>query len=502
MSEASNSELSGRVKLADLYFGELEAFDEARNEVDYFSRTFVVPESFSAGSLRKNRKFIIIGRKGVGKTALQMYFAKQLSEEGYFISFFRFAEDLRAGDFVHLSQTQGHISYVSASNDRKLFMNYDFRDVWERVFFNKIAESIQQAGHSNRFVRFVRPEKNRMANIFSGLTKALSIKVSAEALGVAAEVGYSAPPGEADSGVQLGDFNKISRSLFMRDCKPFKMYFFIDELVFSRLDSSADQITIKAAMVRDVIKTARELNSFAVEHDLDFHFICTLRPEIRNIINDYDSEIGKILDGKDVNINWYMQGDDSSALLLEVFKRKIEFSNLSNGGPRLDFNAFVAQSVRFGRRAMGIDEFLKTNTWGRPRDLVRLLTSVAKSSPNASRLGEDQLKAGLDDYSRASAKELIDELSVTHGRRIQAALRKGIFKKTFADRGEFLRSLPHAGVDEDALFDELFSFGVIGGVQTETGNYFWAHRGESFFKDHYQVRVHPALWNEFGIRGN
>lgn len=76
------------MKLADLYFGELEAFDEARNEADYFSQTFVVPDSFSPGSLRKNRKFIIIGRKGVGKTALQMYFAQQLMKDGFLTTFF------------------------------------------------------------------------------------------------------------------------------------------------------------------------------------------------------------------------------------------------------------------------------------------------------------------------------------------------------------------------------------------------------------------------------
>lgn len=494
--------VAGKIKLADLYFGELEAFDEANNEAEYFSKTFVVPESFSAGSLRKNRKFIIVGRKGVGKTALQMYFAQQLSKDGYLTTFFRFAEDLRAGDFTQLSKTQSHISYVSAANDRNLFLNYDFRDIWERVIFNKVAEALEEAGHVNSFVRFVRPERSKMANIFSGLTKALSIKLSGEMLGVAAEVGFDPNAVAGGDEVKLGDFNRIARALFSRDCAGFKMYFFIDELVFSRLDGSADQITIKAAMVRDVVKTARELNSLAVKGDLDFHFICTLRPEIRNIINDYDSEVGKILDGKDVNINWYMQGDDSRSLLLEVFKRKIEMSNFDSSGPAIDFSNFVAQSVKFGANTMSIGEFIKTNTWGRPRDIVRLLTSVAKSSPNAASIGEEQMKAGLDDYSRASAKELIDELSVTHGKRILSALRKAIYKKTFSGRDEFLRALPDAGVDEDKLFEELFMLGVVGGVQTETGNYYWAHRGESYFKEHYQVRIHPALWNEFGIRGN
>lgn len=291
------------MKLSELYFGELEAFDEARNETEYFASTFVVPESISISSLRKNRKFIVSGRKGAGKTALQMYFAEKLEKEGYNTAFFRFAEDLRAGDFTQLSRTQSHISYVSAANDRNLFLNYDFRDVWERVIINKVAEALSHKGVDNKFTAFVRPRQSKLANIFSGLTKNLSIKLSGEAYGIAAELGIGlSGGGEQSDDVSIGDFNKAARTLFADYCKGLRLYFFVDELVFSRLDGSSDQITIKAAMVRDIVKTLRELNAFSVKEDLDFHFICSLRPEIRNLLNEYDSEIGKIVDGKDVSI--------------------------------------------------------------------------------------------------------------------------------------------------------------------------------------------------------
>lgn len=488
------------MKLSELYFGELEAFDEATNESDYFSKTFVVPNSISESTLRKNRKFIIVGRKGVGKTALQMHLAQKLSEQGYKTAFFRFAEDMRAGDYTQLSKTQSHISYISAANEKNLFLNYDFRDVWERVIINKVAEALSEKGHSSKFVDFVRPSQSRLANIFGGLTKNLSLKVSGEVFGIAAELGLGLSDGKPVNEVPIGEFNKAARVLFAECCKNEKLYFFVDELVFSRLDGSADQVTIKAAMVRDIIKTVRELNALAVKEKLDFHFICSLRPEIRNILNEFDSELGKIVDGKDVNVSWYIQGNDESPLLLEVLRRKIENSAFLFNLPTVDFEKFIVQKIRFGQRELTLDDFLKTNTWGRPRDIVRLLNSIAKCSPNADRIGLEQIKAGLDDYSRASAKELIDELSVTYGGKILAALKKGIFKKTFNSKRDFLNALPDVGVNENKLFSELFLLGVVGGVQTETGNYYWAHRGESFFKEHYQVRVHPALWNEFGIR--
>ena len=150
---------------------------------------------------------------------------------------------------------------------------------------------------------------------------------------------------------------------------------------------------------------------------------------------------------------------------------------------------------------MSVSEFLKTNTWGRPRDIVRLLLAIAKMNPNASRIGEQQIKNSLDEYSRASAKEIFDELSVVQGQTILKAIKRGVSKKTYADADDFFSCLPFIDTNKERLIDELFELGVIGGFQPETGNYYWSHRGETHLPPQMQVRIHPALWNEFSIRG-
>ena len=68
--------------LSEHYFGDLESFDEAHNHYEFFRNTFVAPSSMSIDSLRNDRKFIIVGRKGVGKTATQMYLAREMEEKG------------------------------------------------------------------------------------------------------------------------------------------------------------------------------------------------------------------------------------------------------------------------------------------------------------------------------------------------------------------------------------------------------------------------------------
>jgi hypothetical protein len=488
-------------KLHELYFGELEAFDEALNQGKYFEQTYVAPQSMSLSSLRNNRKFIIVGRKGVGKTAIQMHLANSLEKDGYKSCFFRFSEDMRADDYSTISKTQSHITWADTTNEKSLFVNYDFRDVWERIFLNKCGETIAKANQENKFSQFVFPKGSALRNIFSGITKSLSIKINGELAGIAGEIGFDGSQNGSVNEIALKDFNGISRQLLKNHCKGQKIYFFVDELVFSKLDAKADEITIRSAMVRDILKTVRELNNFCAQSGLDIHFICTLRPEIRNLINSYDSEIGKIVDGKDVNLNWFMDGNDSISLIEEVFKRKIEYANSSFGVNPIKFREFVSESFKFGSKSIRIGEFIKTNTWGRPRDLVRLLLAISKMSPNSTTIGEAEIKSGLDEYSRASAKELVDELSVMHGRAILVALQKGITRKTYDSKDDFLRAISLPQVNEDRFFTEAFELGLIGGYQPENGNYHWAHRGETTFRPHYKVRIHPALWNELSIRG-
>ena len=484
--------------LSEHYFGDLEAFDEAKNHYDFFRNTFVVPSTMSVNSLANDRKFIVVGRKGVGKTAVQMDLARKLEERGFFTHHFRFSYDLRSDDYSEISKTQSDISYSDASNSKNLFLHYDFRDVWERVFLRRIAEKLIDEGHENNFTRLVAPRGSKFLNIFEGISKKLDIKISAPIGPILVEAGLDLEqlPSKTEMSIKL--FNRISRELLKEHCSQFQFYFFVDELVFSRLDAREDEITLRSAMVRDILRSAWELNGFCSQNGLAFHFICSLRPEIRNQINDFDSESGKFLDGKDVELSWFAKDGGEGRLILEVFKSKVQHSF----HVRPEFEKFVDQQITFGKKTDSLAEFLLTNTWGRPRDIVRLLLSIQKKSPNSNRIGEAELKAALDDYSRASARELVDELGVKHGPKILQALRNGIRKKTYSSKQELLDSLaPHLpDIANFGLVDELFHLGVIGGFEPKKGYFFWAHRGETYLKNHHSIRVHPALWNELSIR--
>lgn len=486
-------------KLSERYFGELEAFDEATLHEEFFENTFVAPSSLSMDSLRNNRKFIIVGRKGTGKTAVQMRLSDQLKKKGFFTHHFRFFYDLRSDDYAEIAKTQSEVSYASVINQRSLFLHYDFRDVWERVFFQRIAKTLIDEGHRNKFTEFVSPGHSLISNIFDGISKTLTVKVQANMGAIAGELGFDLSKLANNSEISLKNFNAICRELLRVNCVQFQLYFFIDELVFSRLDAKEDEITLRAAMVRDIIRSAWELNSYCSRQNMEFHFICSIRPEVRNLINDLDSEAGKYLDGKDVELNWITSSGDERSLIYDVLVRKIEYS-----AKNTVFYNFFANSIHFDRKELSIEQFLRDNTWGRPRDVVRLLMAIQKKNPNAENMSEVEIKKGLSEYSRMSLKELVDELGVTFGHSILDAIRFGVRKKIYSSQDELWNALNlnKLGISKERLMKEIFDLGLIGGCLPDAGRFFWAHRGETYLKPGHKIMIHSGLWNELSIRAS
>lgn len=62
-------------KLKEFNFGEFDARKEYNRDKSYFLNTFLNNDTFPLENLKANNKFIIIGHKGTGKTAV-----------GYFLS--------------------------------------------------------------------------------------------------------------------------------------------------------------------------------------------------------------------------------------------------------------------------------------------------------------------------------------------------------------------------------------------------------------------------------
>jgi len=92
----------------------------------------------------------------------------------------------------------------------------------------------------------------------------------------------------------------------------------------------------------------------------------------------------------------------------------------------------------------------------------------------------------LNEYGRRSFVEIVDEISVRHGKMIARTLRDTINKNSFNSFDLFDSAVlsKFRGIDRDQLLSDLFQYGVIGNFDSNypKTRFYWAHRGEEYFK--------------------
>ena len=248
-------------------------------------------------------------------------------------------------------------------------------------------------------------------------------------------------------------------------------------------------------LIRDVVRSCCQLNDFCVKNDLDMHFVCNLRPEIRSKLNELDPEISKVMDGNDVFLSW----DKES--LLEILTQKIVY-----GAPNaieIDANEFFPDTITFGDHTTDFISFLLNNSWYKPRDIVRFLKAYAKVNPAHTHITEEGAKDCLNEYARISAVELFEQISVRYSNDVLGGIRAGIRRRRYPDASALADALkPHVDVNPSRLVEELYAVGVIGNMDQVGGRarFFWSFRQEEHLDHEMQVIVHPGLLNFFNVR--
>lgn len=483
--------------LSAFNFGEYDARREYLRAQQYFMKSFIDPISFSLGTLSNSRNYIIVGQKGSGKSACQIYLENEKTDrEGYIADLISFYDELTADDYRDFASTQ-RINFVNLSDITQIENSYDFRDVWRRVLFIRIAKKISEINPSNKFAKFCISTTKGSNSFIDGIKKSLNVEVALDLGFFSGVVDFDPSKIDDKKEISIRYFNEIAQKLFLSECSQYRMYFFIDELVISNLNTKSDEYKARLALVRDIIKVSCGLNDMCVKNGLDFHFICNLRPEVRTKLNEIDPEISKIMDGNDVFLQW----DDES--LIEIMSHKIV-----NGSPlpvHIDVDEFLPQNITFGSNTSDFYSFLLNNSWYKPRDIVRFLKVYAKINPNHKCITEEGVKQSLNEYARVSAVELFDQISVKYSADVINGIKSAIKKRNYSDLNDLSVVLaPHVGlVNADNLVYDLYDVGVIGNIDKTRGDktrFFWKHREEEEFDPGMGISIHPGLWNYFNVR--
>lgn len=483
------------MKLSEFNFGEYDARREYLRTQSYFLQTFVDPISFTLNTLSNSKNYIIVGPKGAGKTACQLYLESEKSKEGYLSGLISFYDDLTPDDYKEFAATQ-RINLVEVDPAAKIETLYDYKEVWKRILFIRLAKLLKAENFDNSYVHFCLSSIDGTNSIVDGIKKSLKVEIKLPISILETKIKFDPSKWDSSNQISISDFNQIAQQLLVTDCKQYRLYFFVDELVISNLNTRSDEYNARICLIRDMIRTCCNLNDFCVRNDLDMHFICNLRPEVRTKLNNVDPEISKIMDGNDVFLNW----DQES--LYEILAQKVVSG--APAGSEIDANEFFPDKITFGVRSLDFMSFLLTNSWFKPRDLIRFLKVYAKVNPGHTHITEEGTKASLNEYARISAVELFEQISVYYSPSVIDGIRSGIRRRRYENASELADALkPHIGnADAFRLVEQLYSVGIIGNVDRTNGrsNFFWSFRQEEHLDHEMNVIVHDGLLNYFNVR--
>ncbi|MDM9618836.1 ATP-binding protein [Rhizobium sp. S96] len=481
-------------------FGEYDGRQEYLRGEDYFLNSFMLPPNFNTSNISNNKKFIIVGHKGVGKSSVQLYMERLRREEGYLTDFLSFYDDLSPNDYLEFSKTQ-RISFVEVANAADATALYDFREVWVRIILKKIAELLDRDFPSS-FTRLMNRSHSGSKSLVDGIAAGLRIKGDFKLIFGDIGIDYDFSK-LSDAGVMpLSDFNELALKLLLESHAGAMIFYSIDELVVSNFETKSDEFKVRMAIIRDVIKSSNKLNNFFVKNGMDINVVCSLRPEVRDILYNLDSDISKFLDSCYTSVDWNAV-EDMHHPLVEVLFRKVQFGSPTEMS-REHVEAMFVGSMDFTKERVPIPLFLLRQSWHRPRDVVRFLKCYAEKNGGDESFNEDGVKKMLDDYSRISARECFDEISVKYSQETTMKIRNLIRKNYFSTYDEFISafSVLENKIDLEELANDLFNAGVIYNVDRvdNKNRYFAAHRGvDRLFKD-MGIFVHQGLWHYFAIR--
>lgn len=425
-------------------FGDVAAEDDA--VLDYFLRTEAVSR------IQNNDVFLVLGRKGSGKTALVRYFtegvgrgfSKSLSLRGYPWNLHAQRVDKGASDIEayvsswrYLISLQLAILAVSRNTNTKHP---------KAKSLNKFLED-NYGGASPALADILKPGKLRL----SGMS--FEPQVLGNKLG---GISLERQPGDLRLGSELNALADLlldaAIEIATASSLP-ELFLHFDELDqgLSRMDEQRRRILI------GLVLAAREVRNICKGKSLTVNSVIYLRTDLWDELMFSDKN--KISETLALHIEW------SSQTLLELVNERLKVKLL----PKASLDRISTPSLMRGSQTKW--NHILVRTFLRPRDVIKFLNSslneAKKRIDNPLLIDNEDVINARDKYSSYLKSELDDEI-ISHwpqwGEALQAcsAISTITFKKDDFVREYDKRQSTSNCITADGALEMLYKFSVIG----------------------------------------
>jgi len=479
--------------------GDVESFGGIDADADaLLDQCFQSHEAYARA--KDHEHFLIIGRKGSGKTAIFRKIITTRSHNNFtfghtFSDYPWHHHDAQATLGVPEEDRYTHSwKYLILLSASKLLLNNDQSQPW-------CDDVVDDIGKLENFVVDSYGSRNPDVTQFFVPTKTLRINPTLEIPGTNLKLGVSlerVPVSELPKIVQ--DVNRAIAASVVRALNPEHDYY----ICFDQLDLGFDAKDPKYAQrLTGLILAARELSQLARQDKKRFSVAVFLRDDIYQLLRFEDKN--KISENHTSRIEWDREGSDWT------LKRLMEerFGAVLGVSPAGLWNAVFDETQAMPSRQTKY-QHIRDRTFRRPRDVIKfcneILAAYKKRGGNGSGKFQNQdVISARDNYSTYLLSELDDEVFKHvpgYENLVEALKTMGTLQFTREEFGAVCGKRPDLLPDEMTVtgaLKSLFDFSIVGYLKAGGGGggsgYVWRYLDPRARFDEAAVnfRVHPGF---------
>ncbi|KNX33061.1 MULTISPECIES: P-loop ATPase, Sll1717 family [Bacillus amyloliquefaciens group] len=478
-------------KLRDIFIGYNDGKKEASRIKDF--EQYYFDYKGNVDKIINSDKFLLLGKKGTGKSLLAEYIKKKSFLESNWSCKLSSYKEFNFHELVHLK-----------SNSIK---PNEYIAIWEWIILLEIAqqciddESINNEYKDNliEFMKFnfkgLKLNMNKVIEITKKRTINGGILHPFKILsGRGSDTKYT-------NGTYLDYIEDLRENVLkaLRGC--INKY----TLIFDELDDKFRNEDIYKSNIISLIKISDKLNDLFYNEDLNIKIILLLRTDIFYILNDPD--LNKVEQDGAIKLEWGNTIKSNSPLFSMILNKvKKSIPELESRKDIDLFSSFFPQKIN-NREP---NEFILGRTYFRPRDIVTYLNLIIDKYPDTRYFGYRGFLELEKNYSTYFFKEIRNEL---FGHLSDEKIDLSFLLLKQYKRSEFTyeeikayykaKMSVYKDIDLDETLKYFFDFGVVGNKQfnSKMGKdfYSWAYRENIEIDYDKKFVLHLGLRKELSV---
>ena len=376
--------------LGKLSFGKNDGKNEAK--MAEFENLFYDYDNIYCKAL-DDFNFLILGRKGTGKTLLAEYIKKQSDKVLNWVTKLD-------------NNKKFNIEHLKLLKSQNTMSTEEYITIWEWIILIELSKLIINSFKNKNSENFKILNKFLDENDFSlKLNSAKTIEITSKQK-INGVLSAKTPITNLIEGkieeVEEGETKKTSGSYleYLEALEEIVFKLLKEEpkikytLMYDELDSKFINNSDYKSNIISLIKTSKDLNEKFLEEGLSVKIMIFLREDIFSILNDYD--LNKIKEDCGVVIDWGDNTENSPLVDMTLNKIKKSYSNFAN----LSNNDLIKmlfpkkKSISTNgkySKTMSVFEYILIRSFLRPRDVITYFNKIIDSGKNEKTITWDQV---------------------------------------------------------------------------------------------------------------